>query len=634
MRIKSEDLGVDSLIKLSVKLDIIFIIFTAFNFFTLTVVLLTTDKHLFIAPSSLVLFYILAPLIVVALHIYLIKTMAKYRKLLGITYYQNDKVLKELPFKIYKEFLIPAKPIYQILLKIFLFLTVFLFPFAVLFVIWLRFADYHHFIFSSYHLFLMILFVFIYMSFCFKTGFLIPIIKSKEFKITEILILLIAGIFLFLFIAFFIFFILRIFRVLEIETMLTVVLLSGLFLSVLVSFREYETETLLDGIKAILKYSGVIFIYMFLTIYIATFTIFVILNFHSVIYTISQRFTEKEIEIRDFSQPSIFIKSSLKNKIDSIRFFANMYIGSLANYIDLPILDVNNDTFENHQLIDRNLNFAILKNLILKNFNFKNIELFGSDIKNVVFENSSLEAVNLYSSTIRNVNFSKSKLENIDFKSNRLENVNFDKSSLKDVDLSISNLKNVNFIKAVLENINLSQTKLKNISFDQCSITNAFFNHLDTEKANFYGSKVKFTDISKSNSYIPLSNLASSDFSISDLNNTVLTGSILANGKFIGSNFKGANLMGANLYKADLLGSLFDGALLKGACSSSPDCNEVILLRIGKKVDLKGIENRIIEAEDINYIIRNWERFNRKRFPERWKKLLYAPIRPFRRKNN
>ena len=135
------------------------------------------------------------------------------------------------------------------------------------------------------------------------------------------------------------------------------------------------------------------------------------------------------------------------------------------------------------------------------------------------------------------------------------EKFNFKEMDLQGTDLSYMDLSNANFSGANLDNADLSGSKLTNANLSGASLIDADLSYADFTNANLAGAKLMDSDCTKTN-------FKDADLSHADLNNILAWSAIFESANLEGAccfgikaekaNFLGANLNGANMTCATL----------------------------------------------------------------------------------
>lgn len=145
---------------------------------------------------------------------------------------------------------------------------------------------------------------------------------------------------------------------------------------------------------------------------------------------------------------------------------AKNYVNSLFGSLYLQQVD----------LIDANLNNAILVMTDLRNAKLTNVNL----------ENARLKEVNL-----SNANLSNANLNYVCFDNTSLFNANLSNASLKNTDLSFICLQNVNLSDANLKNANLNGTDLQHVNLSNANLSNTQVLGTNFTGVNFTGACIE-----------------------------------------------------------------------------------------------------------------------------------------------
>jgi len=543
------------------------IFFILFNVYAFLNVLATTDKDIFLLNPikmpllnielPLIAFYIIIPLILVSLHFNLMYKLLSYRTFLERSLKDYKQAIDSLPFGIYEEILLGKGLFLKNILKIFFFFITYLMPIIVLLTFWYRFADYHDFVISSYHLLLAFVSFVVAFYFVSHKKVLKSLVKTDGYLKAESFV------------------------------------------------KEYINEKYSKIPSKLLRW----FVYYVIPLIFVSILVWAfIYPYHLIIKEVSKD-TEEIINKEFIEEKENFIKGNF--------ILLTVKFGFLEEFMERPALNVSGE-------------------ILVKGVDKEILEIIR-EFKNG--DKSLLHYVPRTDYSGRNFSFanlSESILINSD-----LRETNLFKAKLWGANLYGTNLRKANLSGTVLAHANLSGAKLWGANLYETNLEKANLSGVDLGLANLSGARLGYANLS--GAYLGGANLSRAglrnvNLSRADLRNANLFGAILWRANLSGADLEKANLSGCYVEEVDFLGAILESAKLKGVCGNKKRknavfyiyCNKPAVKRLYNKADLSKIKNEILTEEKIKKIIedweevaKNWSETDKRKFLEKWRKLLY-----------
>jgi uncharacterized protein YjbI with pentapeptide repeats len=254
---------------------------------------------------------------------------------------------------------------------------------------------------------------------------------------------------------------------------------------------------------------------------------------------------------------------------------------------DLKYADLEGANLTSADLKKADLKYADLEGANLTSADLKGADLKGANLTNAHLEGADLEGADLWGAYLKGADLFSADLkgaglQSADLKDANLWGANLEGANLTSADLERASLPNVNLKGANLTNADLKGADLWNADLKGANLTNADLKGAKLEKADLKKSKLTFTDFT--GAYLFSANLTDAN----------LKGANLFDADLEGANLTNAHLAGANLFDADLKGANFFGADLKGAKLYSPPSLMLLFNEAGLK---KSVDKAIFEKE-------------------------------------
>jgi len=545
----------------------------------------------------------------------------------------HRQTIDSLPFGIYEEILLGKDLLLKAILKVFFFFITYLMPVVVLLSFWYRFADYHDFKVSSYHLILAFI--------SFVVAFYFVSIKKALKPLTE----------------------------------------ANVYLKAKEFVKNITSEEYLQIFSKLLNW--IVYYFIPLT-FVGLFAWAFVYPYQLIIGEVSKS-TGEIINEEFIKEKENFIEDKLRLLIVRFR--------GLEDYLKRPILNVsgeilikgvNKETLEvlrefekgdkpllyyvpRTDYSERNFSFAKLREVILINSDLEETNLYRADLKEAKLARVDLREANLSGASLREADLSDASLIEINLSKANLEEANLSGANLREADLSEAflketnlsgvsleeanlsgaslwevnlfgtNLIEVNFSEAFLVEVNLSRSSLREANLSSAYLEEVNLSKADLRGANLYKARLKEVNFSKAalvKANLSRGYLGETNFSGADLSGANLVRAELRQTNLSGVNLTGANLSGAYLIEVDLsgaflkhtslsgsyiedvdfLGTILEKVKLNGACgnksflstSSFVYCNDPIIKRINKSASLNGVKKRTLTKEKIKKIVNLW----------------------------
>ena len=225
--------------------------------------------------------------------------------------------------------------------------------------------------------------------------------------------------------------------------------------------------------------------------------------------------------------------------------YANAYLAFLVNadmrQADLSKANLSEANLWNADLSDAKLLNADLSNAHLSKANLSNAHLSGADLSKADLSDANLPNAHLSNANLSGADLSKAKLWSADLSDANLSEADLSEAELDGANLSGADLSKADLLKTKLSLADLSRAKLWNADLSDAKLSNADLSEAELYAANLSGADLTAARLSKTK-------LSGADLSKAKLWN----GSTFSDAKLSHADLSGADLYGANLSGADL----------------------------------------------------------------------------------
>ncbi len=203
----------------------------------------------------------------------------------------------------------------------------------------------------------------------------------------------------------------------------------------------------------------------------------------------------------------------------------------------------------------RNLRCAQIRHAFLVKADLRQANLMWVDLRFAKLQKANLEESNLQGSELQEADLQGATIQKANLKRANLKRACLQKANLQEAKLQWAQLQGANLKDADLRGANLDGANLLDANLQGVQIQGVHLARTNLQGANLQGFKLIGADLQRAN--LDRADLLAADLEKANLENANLMGAILQE-----ANLQGANLQGAKLKDADLKGAKFNNAIL------------------------------------------------------------------------
>ena len=281
-------------------------------------------------------------------------------------------------------------------------------------------------------------------------------------------------------------------------------------------------------------------------------------------------------------------------------------------YADLAKADLRNARLHGANLVNACLRETNLEKAILRGADLSQAELQGvnlsranlqeanlfkaimqganlsrANLQEANLSQAELQGANLFRAIMQGANLSRAELQEAYLGSAELQEANFSRADLHGADLWEAKMQGTNLSEAELQEANLSRAELQGADLKSADLQGAVLRSADLQGTNLVRAKLQGADLGSADlqeanlfrAELQGAYLRSADLQVVDLTEAELQGADLSEAELQGAYLRSADLQGADLSQAELQEADLSEAELQGADLKSADLQGADLFR-------------------------------------------------------
>ena len=241
---------------------------------------------------------------------------------------------------------------------------------------------------------------------------------------------------------------------------------------------------------------------------------------------------------------------------------------SVANLqaANLQEADLEGANLEKANLVMAKLHWSKLRDANLQEANLEKADFFSANLQRANLQEANLQEAKLRGADLQWTKLQRAKIQGAGFNIANLQQANLEEADLQGADLRWANFQFANLQRANLKGANLQGTKLKGANLQWAKLDEAdlrganigwIFCDANFQRAKLRGAKLQRADLKRAN-------LEGADLFNANIEGADLNWANLKEANLDWTNLKGADLKKAKLQKAELLGADLSDADLRG----------------------------------------------------------------------